>query len=490
MSTLYIPSFSEEETKRVIEKLDPLHNRACNNNLLWNSGSGQFSGDFSGHSLKRSHLTNCVFNGAVLDHTSFAGSFLENIKFMNTCTVESAYFEHSTLINVNFDSGLNVFNSSFHNCYLLNCSFKNCVIRSTYFSNSTLDHCNFENCTIRSTMFDGAYITNTNFINCNMRNLNIEFAHVDYCDFTNTVISYFQIPYIIGLFKGTNNITYLGAGKDKNIVYKMSDYEENILDAIIYYSSLQEYFPLASLYFKKGDKSLAKNCLIAGIDTSIKILDMNMVENYCALGQAYDLLNINQIKQILEKIDIEIEKKRNDPDYGMLLTKSYHLRALVYRDKSQSTLEIIINTNIDKINFDVVGDFCGDIDNLLALFLPNKITTTYQVSHNSPFEICVNCVGLTADLIAISGVIYRYILSRYRGEKTPAPEIKTYIENSNKIFLDSLNSQFDDLKLILSHTKKSEHDAIVEKFRGKIIENVSSHINKDFALIVSQHEDK
>lgn len=484
----FIPHFSDNEISRVTNKLKPTNNRACNNNVLWNNGEGPFSGDFYGHSLKRSHLEKCIFTDTQIDHTSFTGSSFKDVTFLSNCKIESGYFEQSTFSNVVFSSGLNITNSNFSNSYLFHCSFLDSQIRGTYFSNSYINHTYFENCIIRATMFDGSRITNTTFKNCNMRNLNIEFASVDNCDFSGSTISYFQIPYIIGLFNSTNNISTLNAGIHGDYIMGLDEYMQQIQDSIIYFTSLDEYFPLVSLYYQKGNNENAYNCLIHGIDVAIQRKDIRMIENFCALGQAYNLLSISELKDVLERVDSTIETLRDDKEYGMLLTRSYHLKSSINQNRNQSKLEITINTNVPEKKMDIISEFCSEIDLIINMFMPNKIKTSFEISHNSPFEICVNCIGMTADLIAISGLLYGYILKRYRGKKNPNNDIKAYIENSNKIFISTLNNQIDDLKMLLVHTKKAEHTEIVEKFRGKLIENVSSYINKDFALIVSQYE--
>ena len=70
MKDFSLPTYTESDYKRVVNKLDPAGNRACNNNLLWAMGNGTFSGNYYGTSLKRSHLRNVIFDNAVFDHTS------------------------------------------------------------------------------------------------------------------------------------------------------------------------------------------------------------------------------------------------------------------------------------------------------------------------------------------------------------------------------------------------------------------------------------
>ena len=51
---IYIPTFTESQIDAVNKKLDSQRNRACNNNILFSAGKNSYSGNFYGHSLKRS----------------------------------------------------------------------------------------------------------------------------------------------------------------------------------------------------------------------------------------------------------------------------------------------------------------------------------------------------------------------------------------------------------------------------------------------------
>lgn len=106
----YIPSFEYAEINKVQQKLNPQKNRACNNNILFSAGSNSYSGDYYGHSLKRSNLKNCTFDNAIFDHTSFCGSVLNNIVFKSNCKFESVYMEQSMIADLRFEKGLHIEN--------------------------------------------------------------------------------------------------------------------------------------------------------------------------------------------------------------------------------------------------------------------------------------------------------------------------------------------------------------------------------------------
>ena len=488
--TRYIPSFNKAEIDKVRQKLNPKISRACNNNFLFSSGDGLYSGNYYGHSLKRSNLENCKFDNANFDHTSFCGSILSNILFKENCKFESVYMEQSTLTDITFEKGLHIENCNFSNSYIKNMSLDSSEIRGVYFDNCLLNDCTFTNCKIRASMFDGALLANCSFINCNMRNLNIEFATMQNCDLSGTTISYYQLPYIIGLFSDSNKKDSLYVGLHNTETIPIKQYLKDIMDAIIYFTSIEEYFPLVNLYYAKEENEIAYNCIFNGINKALLNNDIRMVENFCILGQTYELLSIKDIQKILKAVDMRIEKERNSPAYNLLLSKSYKLKGAVNQNKSKSKLEIVINTNIDAERFDLVGKFCDDIDNIISTIVPNKVTTTYQLSHNSPFEICLTCIGITADLITLAGPLYHYISKKMKNNIVITPELKEYIKNSNSMYMDSLNNQFDLFEQALKGKKKSEYNDIIKEFRGKIITTASEQINKDFALLVSQYSEE
>ena len=486
---IYIPVFEKSEINRIRQKLNPTNNKACNNNILFTAGINSYSGNYYGHSLKRSNLKGFTFDNAIFDHTSFCGSILDHILFKANCKFKSVYMEQSVITDVVFENELYIENSNFSNSYIRNMSLKSSELRGVYFDNCFLIGCHFDSCKIRASMFDGAVLTDCSIINCNMRNLNIEFATMQQCDLSGTVVSFFQLPYIIGIFSKTNKIKNLYVGIHKTETIPIDEYIHNIRDSIVYFTSLEEYFPLANLYYVSGEYEIAYNCIISGINKALLNNDIRMVENYCKLGQTYELLSVHDIQNILKNVDNKIEKERHCSMYGLLLTKSYQLKSSIYQNNSKSKLEIIINTNIDSSHFDLVSAFCDDIDNIISKILPDKILTTYQFSHNSPFQICLTCVGIVADLITLAGPVYHYISKKMKNKIEISPEIQEYIKNSNAMYIELINSQCDLLEQKLKCNKKSEYEDIIKDFRGKIITTASEQINKDFALLVSQYSE-
>lgn len=490
MTNYYIPHFSDESIKNVKEKLNPQTSKACNNDIMWSPNKKTYSGNYYGHSLKRSKLNDCTFSNAIFDHTSFSGSILENIKFSSDCKIDSLYMEQCTLMDVKFMQNLYINGANFSFSYLKNLIFDNNELRSTYFNNCYMENCTFNNCLIRSTMFGDAYMCSCKFVNCNMRNLNIEFSTMDNCILDGTCISYFQFPYIIGIFKDFDLLSNVSVGRNGSNPIPFEDYYKDIEDSIIYFTSLKEYFPMANLYYAINKPDIAYSCIMVGIEKALFNNDIRMIQNFCKLGQFYDILKISDIQMILKKVDAFIDKNKDNDIFPVLLKQSYNLKGEIYQNRNKAKLEIVINTSITEKDFNEVGKFCEDIDTIICGIMPAQITTSYNISHNSPFEICVNCIGAVADLLTISGFIYSYITKRLSKGTKINPQIQEYIDQSNKAYINSLNSQFDFFSKILEKTTKQKQREIIQDFRGKIISSATEQLNKDYALIISQNSQR
>lgn len=465
--TYFLPIFNDCEVERVISKIDPKGNRACNNNILLSS-NGHYSGNYYGHSLKRSHLDNCTFSDAQFDHTSFTGSILTNINFESTCKFECVYMEQSILLNIIFGKGINIEGCNFSHSYLQNISVCNATVRSTYFSNCFLKSCNFENSILRSTMFDSAYLIQCSFKNCDMRNLNIEFATVDACDFTDSVISYFQFPYIIGIFKNVKDNFFLSCDEEH---MSFTDYLAQIDDSIIYFTHLREYFPLVSLYYAKGEIDLAKTYIHVGIQKAISECDIRMIGHYCRLGQCYDLLTVSESKKIIADTDQMLETQKNSELFNILLSKSYDLKSIIAQNESKSKFEIIINTTLGENEFSKVGELCQNLDQIIREY--DDVTTSYQISHNSPFEICVTCVGAVANLVKIIENIRSFVEKNKKEQVVNNNDSKNALSEKvrrhNAMYTEYLEQELDALQENLKNTKYSNYSNVISSFRGKLL---------------------
>ena len=483
----FIPGFSYSEKNEVLKRLDPSNNRACNNNILWSSGDGVYSGNYKGHSLKRSYLDSARFVGATFDHTSFAGSILSNIQFDRDCKFDSVYAEKSMLANIIFASDLNIINCNFSDCRINNLRFQDALLRSTYFNDSILEDCTFENCTIRSTMFDNTLLSNCRFSNCDMRNLNIEFCRVFNTEFTNSVFPYFQLPYIIGIFDNNEMPMDIYVARTNDEKISANHYLDQIQDSIIFFTSQHEYFPMANLYYLKGEEGIALSCIISGIKSAIIKSDIRMVERFCTLGQRYQLLTISDLKEILNQVDEKVKESEESVFYGALLRQFHQLKATIFEDDTKSKLEFTVSTTYTQDEFGNAGQFCMEMDALVQ-GISNDVTTSYKLSHNSPIEIILTCLGTTADLISVGQAINNYISSKMK-KSSMIEQVNEFLRESMD-YKEKLSKNFDEFEDNLKQSNKSERKYVVKKFRSELIENFNERIDSAVSLMFSMQSNK
>ena len=480
MAEEFLPEFDQEEIRQVYKKIYVDKSRALNNNLLFSSGNGVYGGKYTGYSLKRSILSNSTFSGAVFDHTSLAGSILNNIQVKADCSFDSVYMEKSMISDLHFDQHMNIINCNFSESMIQRMTIQDSLLRSTYFNDSTLVECDFSNSMIRSTMFDNAALYNCVFRGCDMQNLNLDFCKVYKTSFIDTKLPYFQIAYVIGIFDEDSILSNVEIYMDKEHYRTIDEYIERIHEPIVYYTSLKEYFPLANLYYKAGDIKSAKSSIATGINSSLIQDDIKMVERYCILGIRYDLLTISDIKQILEDTDCAIEKKKDSVFYSMLLRQTHQLKAVISGSLTKSTLEITINTNIASNEYSEVAKLCEEIDEVIHN-ISSSVNSEFTISHNSPFEVILTCIGVTADLLAISQALYSYIKARAKvlGQSELFHDCKQSMKQEINKDIDKLKT---DINNAASNKKRKK---VIEKFRSKLISNFDAEIDKAYSLFTS-----
>ncbi|MBP5405404.1 MAG: pentapeptide repeat-containing protein [Clostridia bacterium] len=323
----YIPVFTDEETDNVLKKLKPSNSKACNDNLLWGSATSQaYSGKYHGYSFKRSNLYKVAFSSAEFDHCNFTGSILKEVIFESTCNFSSVNFQRSILDGCSFNSEETMHALNFSACILDNVDFSNNTIRGSYFNNAKINNCRFNNTVIRSTSFDNCIIKNSSFLNCNMKNLNLEFSTFINVDLENAQISFYQLPYIIGIFNEPNRLKNLliGCGEGKTINF--SDYVHNIQDSIVYFTNKNQFLPLANLYYLKGDYNIAKNCILSGVENSLLRNDYTLIKYLIKLAIILKLLDYSEINHLLNKVDLHLNKIKDDENYTYYLLQSFEMQ--------------------------------------------------------------------------------------------------------------------------------------------------------------------
>ena len=490
MKKTTIPNFSSDEYLRVLNKLNPQNSKACNNNLLWNnSSSNTFSGIFKGFSFKRSNLKYARFENAVFDHCNFTGSLFESVVFNSNTNLTSVNFLRSKFNKCEFKSNEVQHAMNFSSCIIENCVYNGNTIRGSYFNNSKIYNTKFINQKIISTSFDNCYFKDVIFDKCNIKNLNLEFATFDNVSLIDTQISFYQLPYIIGIFSEINNLKnlILGCGKGKTITFE--EYCDNIQDSITYFTYLNQYLPLANLYYLKKDYENAKNSILIGIDFALIKQDFTNIKYLIRMGAIYNLLTYSEIQSILKSIDQQLSNLCEDENYKYYIMQSYEIQSDLNNILNKAVLDIKIETTLNNNQFDSASEICQEIDELL-MSLNLNTEHSFRLSHNSPITIVLSVIGLSADLISISALVYNLISKKFNKNKTVNIKKQMKLaERLNDSFLNEIGDDVDMLKIILSKSPKAEHEEIITNFRSKLLTKLGDKIDTDILLYSTEEID-
>ncbi len=486
MKKVQIPIFSNEEIAKTMERMNPISDKACNNNLLWGNMPNQtFSGEYRGYSFKRSNLNGTTFSGANFDHCNFTGSILRGVKFDINCHLSSVNFLRSILTDCEFSSKEQLHALNFSFSTLNNVKFETTTLRGSYFNSAKIVNCKFLNSKITSTSFDNCIIKNSSFTNCNLRNLNLEFATFINVNLEEVQLPYYQFPYIIGIFKDKSKLNSIQLGGGYNRLISFSEYLDNIQDSIKYFTSKNQFFPLANLYYLIGKLEISKECVIVGIENALINNDYVLIKYFIKLALILEILTYSEINTIMAKIDNHLNQIKDDLNYPFYLMQSYEIQNDLQNLCGKSILNIKIDTIFQNEQFNEASQLCQEIDDILTL--SNKdINYNFTLSHNSPIAITLTVVGVVADLITISSLIYQLVKKKIKANKKIEQNVVDLFERQNNLFLSNIDDNITSLKLLLSKSNKSDQGQIIEDFRAKILASIGEIMDINLSLVTTQ----
>ncbi|MDE5553493.1 MAG: pentapeptide repeat-containing protein [Malacoplasma sp.] len=483
----YIPTFSATEEEEVYKRLDPANGKACNNNILWGNSLNQvYSGNYHGFSFKRSNLISSRFDDAHFDHCNFTGSTLNDVHFSESCSFTSVNFLRSFISNCSFSSKEQLHVLNFSSCTLSNVIFNNIVLRGSYFNSAKILNCYFDNSKIMSTSFDNCTIMNSSFRNCNMRNLNLEFSTFINNDLDGAQFSFYQLPYIIGIFKHPEKLEKIKIGCGKNKTISFLDYTQRLNDSIIYFTSKKQFLPLANLYYLNEQIDIAKNSIFVGIDEALLRNDYTTIKFLIKLALNLELLTYTEINQIMKEIDRYLNNLKDDINISYYLLQSYEIQNDIQNMFNKSILSFKIDTTFNNEQFGEASELCQDIDNILSS-INRDVNYSFNLSHNSPISIVLSVVGAVADLMGISSLIYNFIEKRLNKKRKVNNNVKETINRYNQLFLSSIDENIDNLKTILSKTKKDKQGEIIDDFRLKLLTSIGEAVDINLALVMPEN---
>lgn len=367
---------------------------------------------FSGKSLRRFPIKNCIFIECDFTSVSFSGCKIEFSKFIN-CNFNSASmqncdinyvdiynpksnsypsFRNSYLENVNFPQG--VYDSNFNNAYLFNCKFKN-DIRSCNLENTVFEFCEFINVSVIESTIE--YAT---FKNIKSKELLLPFA---------------QIPYIYnGLNYVLNSNDKVGirtAKSKKNITN--SEYKILLFDLEKYYITANKFFPLINIYITLHKPKKAFEAIISGLEYYFKDSNFREITNICRIISLCNLFTYKQREQIHDSIikyaQRNITSKSKRYYYNFYYPEITSL--LLYNISNLVKIEFQIQTGVKETDYKNIAYLYKILDETTIVLLSSTDVCYIDISHNSDI-LCNLSLIVDPTLVPIYISAIYYIFSK------------------------------------------------------------------------------
>ena len=244
--------------------------------------------------------------------------------------------------------------------------------------------CIFENC-----VFTASGMENTVFLNCTFKdvkfmNCNVEYMELKGCQYKNIFLPMSQIQYIFGFFQDTKSIENdIKLSTDFQII-SLEEYGKLKESLIIYYDSIQEFFPLANIYLASCDFESAYYYISSGIKKAIIQRNFRMLKFFCKLAKQGNLLSYGKLKELyalieryVSELDLNIYEQRSFI-YNIGEIRSTLLDSM----DNFPTVRITMQTNIDSSESQKILQFLEYIDTTISEICTQKISHI-EFRHNS-----------------------------------------------------------------------------------------------------------
>lgn len=395
--------FNEAQTKAAYEKLEKYMTLMQNNNRIFESGINlTLTGEYKNASLKRSTLIDSKICNVNFGNAALTSSFFSGVEFfdsmfdesnMQYCQFVESEWKKSKILSTNL---------SYSNFY-------NVTFKSVTFKGSTVSEILFDNCTFEDCIFISSMLENTTFLCCTFKNVeftnsNIEYMELKNCHIAHLCLPLSQFPYIFGLsqnaYKNGNNIM-LSTDKDRITLNEYLDLKESL---IIFFASVNEYFPLANIQLAENNANAAFNSIISGIRRAVIQRNFRMLKFFCKLAKQGNIFPYKSLR----KLYMLIEQYATEQEFDIYEKRSFiynigEIRSMLLDSfDNYPTARITMQTNIDIKESEKVIQFIEYIDSIITNLCTQKISHI-EIHHNSD---CNFVAYLCAHYSEIIFVIY------------------------------------------------------------------------------------
>ncbi|EOS72699.1 hypothetical protein C819_04048 [Lachnospiraceae bacterium 10-1] len=375
-----------------------------------------FSGNYQGENIKRLKLTDCIFDGAILNDVAATGSNFCRCKFED-CDMDQGDFEYCDFFKCDIKAKTRI-SIAFDNSNFIETKIHDLKFYSSTFSNSFFDETEFINVEINDCTLEAATFQRCYFKSIDFSNLNLDFVDFRTPHFDKSILPMSQITYTYGLLQylmTTDDNVYI-TEKGKKIDSKK--YIGEVLPALLeFYLNMNEeekakiYFPLINILLVLDNVDEANKYLEKALNLSASIQDFRMLKHYCKLINLSEKYTTRHKKSVYQRICSFFrpstmtswqlkDYSRNIGDMKYILLIENNLPTLVF-----NILTDIYHTGMEKIGI-IISDILGLSDQYDST--PQR-DIRIEISRNSPIMISVqftesieNVFYLLKDLIKLT----------------------------------------------------------------------------------------
>lgn len=378
-----IQQFSDIQVQNAVHTLEKYISLMQNNNRLFENGINlKINGCFEDVSLKRSTLIDSEIQDVNFGNAALTGSYFSNTGLSNSTFSESnvqyCQFIKNTWKNINVKS-TNLSYSNFYGVTFKNVNFKGSTVAEILF-----ERCNFENCLFSSSMMENTVFLCCTFQDVTFSNSNIEYMELKNCNLSNVSFPMSQFPYIYGIFNALpDNKKDITLSADNQII-TMEEYLGLKESFIVYYTSIEEYFPLANIYLAENKINLAFNSIVMGIRKSIAQRNFRMLKFFCKQAKQGNIFSYDVLKRLYASIEQYVsEQKFNIYERRSFIYNIGEIRSSLLDSFDEfPTARIVMQTNIDSKESEKMMQFIEHIDSSINDLCTKKISHI-EIRHNS-----------------------------------------------------------------------------------------------------------
>lgn len=383
-----LPQFSAKEKKQA--------EQAVYRHIIKDYNSRGDLGSSSGMEMPK-NLRNAILYESTFDECAWGESDWTGLSgngcHFSNCDFYSSKINNTALQHSLFDSAI------FHQCEMNGSNFayslfawsviSNSEIEGTAFTGAEFHHVTIRDCKIAYSNFELCKFENTTFCNIDFRNLALKYAFFRNIHMENVKLPFMQMPYTFGgmkyVFETKDSIKIASMSKS-NPNLSIAEYRKILPKLIVFFSSHDDYFPLANCYLADGQIDLAEQANAVGIVNSAALHDFRKLYFCCV--QAVQELDLSR-----EKRSRLYDKIRRIIASNQLSRAEYHefqhyfpmIKQLMFDNPySRPTLAVSLHTNIGADDFHSLGLLMRTLDEVAENCGAKLDSKHIEIRHNSP----------------------------------------------------------------------------------------------------------